>query len=121
MVDQAKAQAGRYRVHVNYMSTALLIKLLMDGNRTFYELAEETGMHHRTVARYCKELARQNLARIVDYAEDSRGRRQCAVYMFGGGTSAQRPKRKTSTERMRNKRKREAQAELLQRLAGKAP
>lgn len=51
---------------VNAMSQAQLIKLLLDGDRTCAELADESGLHYVTVLEYCRELHKAGQWALVE-------------------------------------------------------
>ncbi len=105
-------QTGRRIIKVNALTQAHLIKLLLDGDRTCQELAEETGLHYVTVLQYTRELHRAGAAHIHQYEKDSRGRCMIKVYKLGKGKDAKREKM-TSAERQARVRSRNRMVSLL--------
>jgi predicted ArsR family transcriptional regulator len=103
---------GRRIVKINALTQAHLIKLLLDGDRTCQELAEETGLHYVTVLQYTRELHRAGAAHITRYDKDVRGRDMIKVYKLGKGKDAKREK-KTACERQTQYRSRRRMATLL--------
>jgi len=90
-------------VKVNAMSYALLIKSLMDGDLTMFELAAETGLHYDTVRSYCKELHKAKAIHIERFEPDARGRHTIKVYKIGAVRDAKRP-RMSGAERQSRRR-----------------
>jgi predicted ArsR family transcriptional regulator len=105
-------QAGRRIIKINAITQAQLIKLLLDGDRTCAELAEETGLHYVTVLQYTRELHRAGAAHITRYDKDVRGRDMLKVYKIGKGKDARREK-KSACERQTTYRSRKRMANLL--------
>lgn len=103
---------GRRVVKINALTQAHLIKLLLDGDRTCQELAEETGLHYVTVLQYTRELHRAGAAHITRYEKDIRGRDMIKVYKIGKGKDAKREKM-TSAEKQARVRNRNRMATLL--------
>lgn len=97
-------------IKVNAMSQAHLIKLLLNGQHTCYELAQETGLHYVTVLQYTRELHRAKAAHICRWDKDTRGRDMLKVYKLGTARDAKRS-RMTSAERQRVCRERARAAE----------
>lgn len=104
-------------IKVNAMSQAQLVKLLLDGTHTCYELAEASGLHYITVLHYCRELHKAGAAHIAMWEKDSRGRDLLKVYKLGQGKDAKR-RRMTSAERQRKYREKKKHAEMLQVTTG---
>ena len=105
-------KVGRRIVKINALTQAHLIKLLLDGDRTCQELAEETGLHYVTVLQYTRELHRAGAAYISHYEKDVRGRDMLKVYKIGKGRDAKRGKM-SSAERQTRLRQRKRMATLL--------
>lgn len=99
-------------VKVNAISQAQLIRLLLEGDYTCQELAEETGLHYVTVLQYTRELHRAGAAYIARWEKDSRGRDMLKVYKLGRGRDAQRA-RLTAAERQARVRSKRQMAALL--------
>lgn len=83
---------GRTLVKVNALTQAKLIRMLLDGNRSCRELADESGLHYVTVLAYTKYLHREGAAHIAEYREDSQGRDAIKIYKIGVGKDAKRYK-----------------------------
>lgn len=103
---------GRRVIKINAITQAHLIKLLLDGDRTCQELAEETGLHYVTVLQYTRELHRAGAAHIHHYEPDSRGRHIIKVYKLGKAKDA-RHVRMTSAEKQARVRSKQRMATLL--------
>lgn len=103
---------GRRIIKINAITQAHLIKLLLDGDRTCQELAEETGLHYVTVLQYTRELYRAGAAYISHYEKDVRGRDMLKVYKIGKGKDAKRG-RMTSAEKQTRVRSKQRMATLL--------
>jgi hypothetical protein len=104
-------------IKINSLSYAKLIKHLLAVPATVHELAEETGLHHLTVALHMRALHAERLVHIGGWEQDSMGRDASPVWTWGAGRDKPRA-RKTSTERHRLYLERRKQAALLQRMAG---
>jgi predicted ArsR family transcriptional regulator len=104
-------------IKVNAMCQAQLVKLLLEGTHTCYELAQATGLHYVTVLHYCRELHKAGAAHIAMWEKDSRGRDLLKVYKLGAGKDAKR-RRMTSAERQRKYREKKKHAEMLQVTTG---
>lgn len=106
-------------IKVNAMSQAQLIKLLLDGTHTCYELAEATGLHYVTVLHYCRELHKVGAAHIHMWEKCPRGRDLLKVYKLGPGKDAKR-RTMSAADRQRRYRERLKQARMNQVLTGNA-
>jgi predicted ArsR family transcriptional regulator len=104
-------------IKVNAMSQAQLIKLLLDGTHTCYELAEATGLHYVTVLHYCRELHKVGAAHIHMWEKDSRGRDLLKVYKLGQGKDAKR-RSMSSAERQQKYRDKKKHAQMVQVTTG---
>ena len=98
---------------VNAMSQAQLIKLLIDGDRTCTELAEESGLHYVTVLEYCRELHKAGAAHITRWDKDVRGRDILKIYKLGKGKDAKRQKLTSAQRQERVRIKRRAHEQVL--------
>ena len=103
---------GRRIIKINAITQAHLIKLLLDGDRTCQELAEETGLHYVTVLQYTRELHRAGAVHIHHYEQDVRGRHTLKVYKIGKAKDAKQI-RLTPAERQSRVRSRKRMASLL--------
>jgi hypothetical protein len=104
-------------IKVNAMSQAQLVKLLLDGTHTCYELAEASGLHYITVLHYCRELHKAGAAHIAMWEKDSRGRDLLKVYKLGAGKDAKRRKM-SSAERQQKYRDKKKHAQMVQVTTG---
>ncbi len=104
-------------IKVNAMSQAQLVKLLLDGTHTCYELAEASGLHYITVLHYCRELHKAGAAHIAMWEKDSRGRDLLKVYKLGQGKDAKRRKM-SSAERQQKYRDKKKHAQMVQVTTG---
>jgi predicted ArsR family transcriptional regulator len=104
-------------IKVNAMCQAQLVKLLLDGTHTCYELAEATGLHYVTVLHYCRELHKAGAAHIAMWEKDSRGRDLLKVYKLGAGKDAKRSKM-SSAERQQKYRDKKKHAQMVQVTTG---
>lgn len=92
---------------------AKLIKLLLEGDYTCYELAEETGLHYVTVLRYTRELHLAGAAYICRWDKDIRDRDALRVYKLGLDKRDAKRTKLTPAERQARVRKRRQMATLL--------
>lgn len=85
-----RRKPGSRRGHkVNAMTFSILVKLLYEGTRTCYELAEETGLHKLTVYDWTREMHRQGVIHICMW--EGEGRSSMRVFKMGPGKDAPRP------------------------------
>lgn len=111
-----RKKPGSRRGHkVNAMTFSILVKLLMEGTRTCYELAEDTGLHVLTVYDWTREMHRQGLIHICMW--EGEGRHSVRIFKFGPGKDAARPIKPRSQIHAEYRAKQKA-AQLLQRMAG---
>mgnify|MGYP006293873749 CR=1 FL=1 len=104
------------RAHkVNAMSFALLCKLMVDGTRTCYELAEESGLHITTVYDWVRELHRQGLIHLCMW--EGEGRNSSRIFKFGPGKDVPRPFKPREKVHAEYRARQKAKA-LIQRMAG---
>lgn len=82
------------------------MRMLIDGDYTCQELAEETGLHYLTVLQYCRELYKAGAAYIARWDQDKRGRHCVKVYKIGIGRNATK-KRLTASERQKRYREKQ--------------
>jgi predicted ArsR family transcriptional regulator len=104
-------------IKVNAMCQAQLVKLLLEGTHTCYELAQATGLHYVTVLHYCRELHKAGAAHIAMWEKDSRGRDLLKVYKLGAGKDAKRSKM-SSAERQQKYRDKKKHAQMVQVTTG---
>ena len=103
-------------VKINAYTQALLIKYLLEGVYTCWQLAEETGLHYVTVLHYTRELYRVGAAHISSWEKDVRGRDVIKIYKLGPGKDAKREKM-TAAERQQRRRDKAKQVTMIQRTA----
>ena len=98
------------------MSFALLAKLLMEGTRTCQELAEETGLHVRTVQQYTYAMHKVGVVYIAGYEDDACGRGVVRIFLLGEGKDVKRHKDTGATKAKRYREKRDS-LEMMHRMA----
>lgn len=103
-------------IKINAICQAQLIKLLLDGVYTCYELADQTGLHYVTVLQYTRELYLAGAVHICAWEKDTLGRESVKVYKIGEGKDAKR-KKLTPAQRQANHRKRKFNLDMMQRMA----
>lgn len=81
---------GRRVIKINAISFAKMCRLMMPGIYTMEQLAEKTGLHKVTVMHYARELYREEVCHIAQYAIDPLGRPNAIVYKLGAGKNAKR-------------------------------
>lgn len=94
-------------VKVGAMSYALMVRLMLDGELSIRELAEQTGLHSVTVGQYTREMHRAGACYICAWQQDRRDRDTIRIYKIGVGKDA---KRRKLSDRERQRRHREAKA-----------
>lgn len=80
----------RAPLRINALSFATMMRCLIDAPHTIADLAEETGLHQRCVARYVAALKRQKIVRVAGWDPDALGRVSIAAYQVGSGEDARR-------------------------------
>lgn len=80
---------------------ARFIKLLMRGNLSLTELAEQAPMHYERARCFVHDLKAEGVVHIAAWRKDARGLASIAVYQLGIGVDAPKPKAKTGVERTR--------------------
>lgn len=94
-------------VKVNAMSQALMIKMLIEGESTCQDMANETGLHVQTVRHYCREFHIARVIHIDHYELDTSGRRTLKVFKLGAARDAKRtpltPSQRQARTRARKK------------------
>lgn len=117
MIDTSvRRKVGSRRGHkVNAMSFSIMCKLMMDGTRSCYELAEDTGLHILTIYDWTREMHRQGIIHICMW--EGEGRSSTRIFKFGPGKDAPRPIKERSRIHAEY-RARQRAALLLQRMAG---
>lgn len=113
------ALKGRKIVKVGKLTTALLIKHLLEGTYSCTELAELTGLHYVTVLEYTRAMHRIGACHISSWEKDCRGRDVIRIYKLGAGRDAKREKLSGAERQARTREKRKA-FQLTQVMAGQA-
>ena len=103
---------GKRIIKIGAITQAKLIRLLLDGDLSCAELAEETGLHYVTVLQYTRELHLAGAAHICRWEKDVRDRDNVKIYKIGVGKDAKRT-RLTPAEKQARVRKRRQMATLL--------
>lgn len=111
-----RRKPGSRRGHkVNALTFSILVKLLYEGTRTCYELAEDTGLHVLTVYDWTREMHRQGIIHICMW--EGEGRSSVRIFKMGPGKDAPRPIKDRSRIHAEYRARQKA-AQLLQRMAG---
>lgn len=105
------------KIRLNAELNATMIKMLLYGEATAHEIAEETGLHSDTVSRYCRALRRKKAAYICGWADSVRGADTTAIWKLGRGVDVPRFV-KSNAQRSREYRERQKQLQMIQRMAG---
>lgn len=108
---------GKPQSKLNALTFAKLTKLLMEGDYTRQELAEETGLHYVSVLRYCRTLRAEGAIYIADWRLDGKGNMSLAVYKLGTKPDVPKPI-KTKAQIARDYRGRKAMKEMIKLTAG---
>ena len=111
----------RTSVKTNALSFSKLIALMLKGDLSCHELAEETGLHYVTVLQQTRALYLAGACRIVRYDPDTRGRPCIKIYKIGKGPDCPRPckpRAQISADYRRRKAERERAIALNQMMAG---
>lgn len=108
----------RVVVKINALSYAKMIAALIQCPATVQELAEETGLHHLTVAIHVRALYKEKVIRIGGWDHDSMGRQQIKVWAWGKGEDAPKREPKTNAQIKRRARARRKQREMARLMAG---
>lgn len=95
------------------MSLGKLLRLLVDGEHTFEELAESTGLHYRTVCEWVNALHREGVVHIAGYEKDSYNRDNAPLWLFGVDKRDAKRSKLTAAQRQARCRARKRQASLL--------
>lgn len=104
--------ARRNYIRVNALAQAHLVRLLLDGDVTCHDLAEEAGLHYVTVLQYVRALRKVGVVYVARWLPDALGRHTTMVLRLGKGKDAPRV-RATKSEKMKQYHKRQRDAKLL--------
>ena len=85
----------------NHLKTARLIKALLDGPATRYELCDRADMGHKAVSLMIAALKAEKVIYVIDWQRDKGGRAQKAVYSLGDHADAPRKPTIPQQERSR--------------------
>lgn len=80
----------RRPVRISALTQARFLRLLMDGELSVHELAEEIGMHRVTAYRYCFALHREGVIHVTGYRIDTLGRDGSRIFKLGAGKDVKR-------------------------------
>jgi hypothetical protein len=107
----------RKQVKMGAVLYAQMCALMLAGDLTCQEIANETGLHLVTVYQYTRELHRFGAAHIVRYEPDRRGRHIVKIYKLGKGKDAARVRMTHAERQQRMRDKRRAVNDPLLQLA----
>lgn len=85
----------------NHLKAARLIKALIDGPATRYDLCNRADMGHKAVSLMLAALKAEGVIYIIDWERDAMGRAQKAIYSIGDGEDAPRKPTIPQQERSR--------------------
>lgn len=91
------------QIKVGAIAYANMVKLMLDGELSIRELAEQTGLHPVTVGQYTREMHRLGACHICAWQPDTRDRDSIKIYKIGSGKDAKRRKL-SAAERQRRHR-----------------
>lgn len=80
----------RRPVRIGHLTQAKFLRLLMNGELSIHEIADEIGMHRVTAYRYCNALHREGVIHIAGYQIDSIGRDGSRIFKLGAGKDVKR-------------------------------
>lgn len=104
------------RVRISHLTTAKVIKALLDGPCTAHEIVAASGLHIVTVYEFLRTMRKIKVAHIASWDSDSLGRDCIAVFALGPGRDAKR-RRYTRAEIARRYRDRKKQRLLASAIA----
>lgn len=78
------------RVRISHLTTAKVIKTLLEGPSTAHELVAASGLHLVTVYEFMRTMRRLKIAHISAWDPDKLGRDCIAVFSIGPGKDAKR-------------------------------
>lgn len=78
------------RVRLSHLTTAKVIKALLEGSSTAHDLAEASGLHIITVYEFMRAMRKLRVAHICGWDQDSLGRDAIAVFAIGPGKDVRR-------------------------------
>jgi len=107
----------RKQVKMGAVLYAQMCAIMLAGDLTCQEIADETGLHLVTVYQYTREMHRFGAAHIVRYEADARGRHIIKIYKLGKGRDATRTKLTQAERQKRMRDKRRAMNDPLLQLA----
>ncbi|CAB4241025.1 hypothetical protein UFOVP56_52 [uncultured Caudovirales phage] len=104
------------QVKMGAISYAAMAKMMIEGDYSCMEIAEETGLHYVTVLQYTRELHRAGAAYVHHWDKDRMGRDTVRIYKLGVGKDKPRS-RMSSAERCARHRVKAASITMIQRMA----
>lgn len=109
----------RAPLRLNALCIAKMVRYMQDVPSSAHDLAEATGLNHKTVSRYLLALAKEKAVHVADWDQDSLGRFVTKVYAFGQGLDKKRPPPVVSlAERRRQRAGRKRQMAFQNAIAG---
>lgn len=75
---------------INRLSVAKMMRCLLDGPSSVFDLMEESGLCYSTAQRFVHALRHQRVIHVVRWDRDTRGRLTRACYSFGDKADAPR-------------------------------
>lgn len=112
------ATKRRAPLRVNHSTYARMFALLLEGPCTNAELAEQTGMHIKTVQGVTRALRQHQVVHVNGWEKDLFGRDCIPIFKFGRGTDKPRTKQPAAVLRERT-RQRKLQRHVSHALAGR--
>jgi hypothetical protein len=86
-------------VRIGMYTNALLMRHLIEGKMTSYELADATGLHYITVLRYLKELRKQHILFIAGWTNTITAGGRARIYKLGREVDVPKPRALSVQER----------------------
>lgn len=81
---------------INRLSVAKMLRALLDGPASVFDLMEESGLCYSTVQRFVYALRYQRVVHVARWDRDTMGRPTRACYSFGDKPNVRRPKKPRS-------------------------
>lgn len=105
----------RNPVRINALMMARVMRMLVDGGHTVYEIAGETGLSYNTTCRYINALRREKLIRVDSWVRS--GNQHVATYAMGDEPDAKK-KLKPPSESTAEWKARQRMKKMFQLMAG---
>lgn len=101
MAEGVKQMRKRRPSTLNHMSSAIMIRCLIEGPSSVPEIVHETGLCYCTVRKYVKALRDAKAVHVAAWDSDTNGRRTLAAYSIGTGKDVSKPPLRSRAERAR--------------------